>query len=621
MDKRTVLAISLSIAVFLLWFYVLAPALGLMPKAPPRKAPAPPPAAAKSPAPPPKEAQPVPELPAEAKPRDYPDRPPIPFETGAFKGAFSVRGGGIERLILRFPDENGEVPVLEPLEEGRPHLALRHAGGSVALERVPWEVVEERTNEAVEFRYLLHNGVEILKTFTLDPAKRTMKVGVRLKNTNPPPEGQSEPSEQEVQLDLLAFNGLVPDEPYRHDQYMTGVAFAGKRLKYVPLGDVEKGEGKLAEAERTLEGAERDVAVQKAESYFKVAGPDVEWVGLKNRFFTVLLAPASDLTRDFVEGYRYHSASKEARKKGEGLKNLNASARTKTLRVGGAPVEMEFTAYLGPIQAEALREAPPGAGEILNYASGCGMGCGPFGLLFAPLAAIVQLVAPLILAILKFFGRDVFGNYGVGIIVTTILIRLCLFPLSKKSQATAFKMQKLQPQIEVLRKRYGDDRQKFGMEQWKLFREHKVSPASGCLPMLLQLPIFIGMYSVFELSVELRQAPFMLWITDLSQPDALVEFSGPINVFIVTFNSLNVLPIVMVVTWFLQSYFAPRSPDPQMQTQQKMMLAMPVVFGIMCYSLASGLSLYFVVNSLLGLAEQKLIKKFILKVPGDSSRP
>jgi YidC/Oxa1 family membrane protein insertase len=114
----------------------------------------------------------------------------------------------------------------------------------------------------------------------------------------------------------------------------------------------------------------------------------------------------------------------------------------------------------------------------------------------------------------------------------------------------------------------------------------------------------------------------MLWVRDLSQPDALVRFSGPVSIpLIPVFDSFNVLPIVMTITWFLQSYFAPRSPDPQMQTQQKMMLFMPVVFGVMCYNLASGLSLYFLVNSLLGMAEQKVIKTFFLKPVAGSSGP
>ncbi len=624
MDKRTGLAIGLCIVFFFLWYWLIEPALGLRP--PPRKPVPKAPAAAPAAAPPAAEAKaepkPPPVLQPEVKPQAYPDLPPVPFEVGRFKGEFSVQGGGLKSLALRSPDGKGEVPLLSPLEPGRPHFALRHVKGPVAIEGVPWKIHEEKRNESIEFLYLLPNGVQVTKKFTLDPAKYSLGLVIYMTNTNAPAEGRKEPPEQEMDLELLAFNGLVPDGSYRHEQYMTGVVYRGKRTEFKALADVEKGETRRLEAERIKGDKERDDAIRAAEEYVGFTGPDRDWMGLKNRFFAAVLAPTSDPTKGLMDGFLFRSASKEAREKGDKLKNLNAVARARKVRVGGAPVAMEFTAYLGPIQAAALREAPAGGDKLLDYGAGCGAGCGPVATIFAPLAAIVQLVAPIILGILNFFGRDVFGNYGVGIIVTTILIRACLFPLSKKSQEAAFKMQKLGPQIELLRQRYGDDRQKFGMEQWKLFKEHKIHPASGCLPMFLQLPIFVGMYSVFELSVELRRAPFMLWIRDLSQPDALARFSGPVNVPILpTFDSFNVLPIVMTITWFLQSWFAPRSPDPQMQTQQKMMMAMPVVFGIMCYNLASGLSLYFLVNSLLGMAEQKIIKKFFLKPSESPSRP
>jgi YidC/Oxa1 family membrane protein insertase len=228
---------------------------------------------------------------------------------------------------------------------------------------------------------------------------------------------------------------------------------------------------------------------------------------------------------------------------------------------------------------------------------------------------VVGLVAPVILGLLKFFS-GLFGNWGVGIILTTILIRLCIFPLSKKSQSSMFKMQQLAPKIQAIKDRYPDDQQKQQQEQWRMFRENKVNPMSGCLPLVLQLPIFIGMFSVFDLSIELREAPFFLWVKDLAQPDRLVRWAPQeisLLLFSFTLESLNLLPILMTIMWFLQAYFAPRSPDPQMRTQQKMMMAMPVVFGLMCYNYASGLSLYFLVNSLLAMGEQKLIKKFFLK--------
>ncbi len=607
-DRRTFMAVALCVAVFILWYAVLEPALGLRPKQAPRR-----PqgkqehAAAQAVSPQGVQVDPQKkvELPA------YPDRGPVEFKTGRHKGSFTVRGGGLQYLDLLFPGKDGVVHLLGQLESGRPHFAVRVAGVDEKIEKVNWDLKEHGPDGTVEFSFLLPNGVEIFKKFTPDPSGYSMGVQIRLVNMNPPGGGQQDTDRQKVKLEIWAFGGIFPDGRYRHEQYTAGVTFRNKTVQLKTIGEVEKGEKKLADGD------------SKADEYFSVDGQDLEWIGLKNRFFAALLAPSSDPTRKSVEKCKFRSVSKEAKAKGDGLKNLNAVLCTNEMEVvAGSPVVLEFKAYLGPIQADALREAPPGASGILNYAAGCGTGCGPFGVLFLPVAAVVQLVAPVILAILKFLGEGIFGNYGVGIMATTLLIRLCLFPLSKKSQEAAFKMQMLAPQVELLRRRYGDDRQKFGVEQWKLFKEHKIHPAAGCLPMLIQLPIFVGMYSVFELSVELRGAPFMLWIRDLSQPDALVKFSRSIDVpLIPTFDSFNVLPIVMTITWFLQSWFAPRSPDPQMQTQQKIMMAMPVIFGIMCYVLASGLSLYFLVNSLLGMIEQKVIKRFFLKPLEGTSGP
>ena len=216
---------------------------------------------------------------------------------------------------------------------------------------------------------------------------------------------------------------------------------------------------------------------------------------------------------------------------------------------------------------------------------------------------------------LKLFA-GLLHNWGFGIIATTIFIRIFVFPLSLKSQKSAYQMQQLAPKIKILQERYKDDREKLSMEHLRLMREHKVNPLSGCLPLILQLPIFVGMFSVFDSSIELRGQPFVSWIKDLSRPDRLFHWNTPVDVFFLpTFDSFNLLPIVMLITWFLQAYFAPRSPDPQMQQQQKMMMAMPVVFGLMCYNYAAGLSLYFFVNSLLAMVEQKIIKKYILKIP------
>ncbi len=604
MDKRSLLAIVLCMAIFFLWTSVVMPRL--YPPEKPAAAPAvAPPAAPKTgpaaPADAPKAAVPAPVV-ARAQ---HEVKPPFELKSKMLRVTMSNQGAGIRELVLTDPGMKGEVPLLRPFDERHPHFALRRLGGpeGEALEKAAWELVE-RTELKAEFRLLLQDGLQVTKIFELDPLRHTLRLTLMLDNKNPPAPGKTEPADVPVRLELLAFNGMDPDSGYRFDQYLSGAWNYDKSVNFKPLAEVEKGEGKLAEGLKLADPARRADDVKAAEAYLKVEGGRKEWFGLKSRFFAVLVQPDKS-SLDVLDSYWFRSAPPAAAAKfaadGKGDRNLEASARTNEMRVSGRKV-LQFEAYAGPQKTEVLKELP-GAEELLKFSTGC---------IISP---VVNLVAPLILGTLKLTG-SLLGNFGIGIIVTTLLIKLVVFPLTLKSQRSMAAMQQLGPKIQALRAKYGGDQQKFGMEQMKLFRENKVNPMAGCLPMLIQMPVFVGMYSVFEQSVDLRGAPFFLWVRDLSQPDHLIGPWTPvvINLFITTLSidAFNLLPIVMTLTWFLQAYFTPRSPDPQMASQQKMMMFMPVMFGLMCYGLASGLSLYFLVNSLLGMGELKLIKKVFL---------
>jgi len=608
-DKRTLLTMVICMAILIVWTVFVMPVLS-----PPPPNPAPvPPAPAPVPEPDVPDDKPPPEVQA-GTPAAYPERKPFDRETPHFRVTFSPRGGGIRSLVLRY--EKDEVPLLADHGTGIPHLALRDDGGPDPIEKRMWEVVKE-TPTSVEFHYLLRSGVRIEKTFTLHPDLHLIELAVYLRNLAPPPEEGKPPPARSVKLELLAFDGLEHDSPYRYEQYFTGVSLYENREAFWPLAQLEEGLTEDAAARAIADPAERAKAVEKAERRIKLSGAHKKWFGLKNRFFAALVEPKDQVTQLAIDGYWFRPVPEERRKDYGGLKNIAVSAVTDELKVDAQAKVLEFKAFFGPLRADALKEVTQ-AERLIAYG---GSGCGCVG---NPIGPIVGLVAPLILAVLKFFS-GLFGNLGVGIIFTTLVIRLCLFPLSKKSQVSMFRMQQLSPKVQALRDRYKDDPQKQQMEQWKLFREHKINPMAGCFPLLLQLPIFIGMYSVFELSIELREAPFFLWMKDLSQPDYLLgpwtPFEIPLLITTLSIDALNLLPILMTITWFLQAYFAPRSPDPQMRTQQKMMMFMPIVFGLMCYGLASGLSLYFFVNSLLGMAEQKLIKKFFLKSPEPGAAP
>lgn len=608
MDKRSLLAIVLCMAIFFLWTSVIMPRL--YPPEKPAAAPAVVPAAAPKAGPAVPVDAPKPAVPAPAASVvRHEVKPPFELKSKMLRVTMSNQGAGILELVLTDPGVKGEVPLLRPFDAQHPHFALRRLGGpeGEALETAAWELVE-RTGLKAEFRLLLQDGLEITKTFELDPQRHTLSLNLMIDNKNLPVEGKPAPADVPIRLELLAFNGLDPDSGYRFDQYLSGAWSYENAVVFKPLAEVESGEVKLAEALRLADPAKRADAVKSAEALLKEDRGHKGWLGLKSRFFAVLVQPDKS-SLDALESYWFRTLPPVAAAKfaaeGKGNRNIAVSLRTLEMRVSKRKL-LRFDGFAGPQKTEILKELP-GAEELQKFSTGC-WGISP----------IVNLVAPLILGTLKLTG-SLLGNFGVGIIVTTLLIKLVVFPLTLKSQRSMAAMQQLGPKIQALRAKYGSDQQKFGMEQMKLFRENKVNPMAGCLPMLIQMPVFIGMYSVFEQSSDLRGAPFFLWIKDLSQPDHLIGPWTPvvINLFITTLSidAFNLLPIVMTLTWFLQAYFTPRSPDPQMASQQKMMMFMPVMFGLMCYGLASGLSLYFLVNSLLGMGEMKLIKKVFLPQP------
>ena len=181
------------------------------------------------------------------------------------------------------------------------------------------------------------------------------------------------------------------------------------------------------------------------------------------------------------------------------------------------------------------------------------------------------------------------GNWGWAIILLTLLVKLIFYPLSAASYKSMAKMKKLQPRLQTLKERYGDDKQKFQQEMMKLYKTEKVNPAGGCLPILVQIPVFIALYWVLLESVELRQASFALWLRDLSLPDPYY-----------------VLPVVMGASMLAQQYLNPAPLDP---LQKKIMTALPIVFTVFFLWFPAGLVLYWVVNNLLSIAQQYFITR------------
>jgi YidC/Oxa1 family membrane protein insertase len=200
--------------------------------------------------------------------------------------------------------------------------------------------------------------------------------------------------------------------------------------------------------------------------------------------------------------------------------------------------------------------------------------------------------------VLNFFN-SLIPNYGIAIILLTILVRLIFWPLTHKSTVGMKKMQELQPKMKEIQAKFKDNPQRLQQETWALYRSEKVNPMSSCLPMLVQIPVFIALFNVLRSAVELRYAPF-LWIGDLSEPEGLLAAYLP-------FGGLNILPILMAVSTALQSAFTPSTGD---KNQQKMMMViMPVMMLVMFYSFPSALSLYWFLSNLFSIVQMWCIRR------------
>jgi YidC/Oxa1 family membrane protein insertase len=247
--------------------------------------------------------------------------------------------------------------------------------------------------------------------------------------------------------------------------------------------------------------------------------------------------------------------------------------------------EAELTAYFGPKKLDHLEAVNPRLRDSINFG-------------WAAMIAVPFVHA------LNFFYRFA-PNYGVDIILLTITIRLLLLPISLRSQRSMLKMQRLAPQVERLREKHKDDQQRLNREMMDLYRRNHVSPLGGCLPMLLQLPIFIGLYEALLNAVELRHAPFIWWIRDLSAPECLAIPHMPVLPF-TSCGGIPVLVLLMGLSAFVQQKMSPQPVDPN---QQRMMTWMPLAFTLLFLNFPSGLTLYYFFTNLLGVAQQYVLNR------------
>lgn len=309
----------------------------------------------------------------------------------------------------------------------------------------------------------------------------------------------------------------------------------------------------IQEATVKYMGKEERIALSTAKEPVSKSFESVSVAAIGSHYFTTGIADKSEVIPEVIV---------------TAAPNLNLVSASLNYKVPAQKdkVELSQVAYIGPKILKQLQEADSDFEMLINYG------------MFASIARVL-------LGIMKWF-YSFLGNWGFSIIFLTLLVRLVVLPFNIASYKSMKKMQKIQPLMQSIRERYKDDPTSLNRETMALMKEQKVNPLGGCLPMLLQMPIFFALYQVFGQSIELYQAPFIFWIRDLSLKDPFY-----------------VLPVLMMIAMFLQQKLTPTTMDP---AQAKVMQWLPIVFGFMMVALPSGLTLYIFISTIFGVVQQQV---------------
>ena len=297
----------------------------------------------------------------------------------------------------------------------------------------------------------------------------------------------------------------------------------------------------------------------------------VRWAGFDNKYFMIAFIPPPG------------SALRISRRQ-------DAEGERAVIYLKMPPGENRLSVFSGPKDMDILASAGVELERAINL--------GWFGPIARPL-----------LALLKWLNRGV-KNYGIAIILLTVLIKILFYPFTQISMKSMKKMQLVQPKLKEIQEKYKGDKERLSREMMSLYKQEKINPASGCLPILIQIPIFIALYQALMYSIELRHAPFFLWVNDLSAPEHLLD----IPILGITIP-LRLLPLLMGGSMFLQQKLSPQVGDPR---QAQIMMLMPLVFTFMFWGFPSGLVVYWLVNNILSIAQQFWVNR---TMAGEAQKP
>jgi YidC/Oxa1 family membrane protein insertase len=546
MDKKTILAFVLSLAVLIVWsiLFTPKPAQKTEPetKGEPVKAQ---PAQASSP-------QPAPsvqkmERPAESTVLKAEERE-VTVETPLYRAVFSSTGATIKSFKLKkyHLTADPDSPLVE-LVHGQAPLVAIHFDGSAKKDPNPVVYHVDESSLTLEvgaapkeltFRATTADGLMLQQTYRIDPDHYAIEHGFTVSN----------PLEKPVEGTLkVQITNLPPKESTSYYSFIGGSLLLNNKYEEIASKDLKN--------EKSLSG-------------------QIAWVSYQEDYFMIAFVPETESQANFV-----------ARTLGSGVYEQTWSASLQPI-ASGNQFSAHSTLYLGPRDLEILKVI----GRKLDLAIDFGW---------------TDIIAKPLLFLLKFFN-DYTGNYGIAIILLTILIKILFWPLTHKSYKSMKEMQKIQPLMAKIREKYKNNREMMNKEMMSLYKTYKVNPMGGCLPMVIQIPVFFALFRILGNSIELRHAPFMLWINDLSAPDRL--FHLPFTIPLMTPPSgIPVLTLLMGASMFIQQKMTPTPGDP---TQAKIMLLMPVIFTFMFINFPSGLVLYWLVNNVLSIGQQyRIIKR------------
>ena len=505
------------------------------------------------------------------------DAPRIAIETGRLKGSISLLGGRIDQLALKdyrvsLDDDAPIVDLLSPVGEKSPYYALYGwaPGAGLAFEQVPgpntiWSA-QSSGNLSVDAPVTLTwdngNGLQFTRTISVDE-NFMFSVAQSVENTGAgtvslAPYGilarHGEP--QNLKNFFILHEGVVA----MSDGELTEIDYSD-----MPDFDVNPNEGARAEVTQVAEQG---------------------WVGFTDQYWMTTLIPAP-------------GAFKSTAKYDDRRDIYQTEAVLPTQRLApGATASATTQLFAGAKEWATIRDYETAGVEGFIDSIDWGW----FFFLTKPIFAVLHYLNAMI------------GNMGWAIIGLTFLIKLILFPLAYKSNVSMAKMKALQPQMEKIKENAGDDKQKLQQDMMAMYKKEKVNPASGCLPILVQIPIFFSLYKVIFVTLELRHAPWIGWIKDLSAPDpssilnlfGLLSFVPPEPGSILAIFSLGILPILLGISMWMQQKLNPAPTDP---TQAMIFAWMPWVFMFMLGTFASGLVVYWIANNTITFTQQYLIMR------------